>query len=127
MKISRPGIIVFTEHYQKCVAFYRDLLGLEIIFTNNSLTCFDFGGAYFMVESNGVSKTEVKNRTENPTVIRFNVENVEATANELQAQDIEISVTKYSWGTIGIFNDPDGNRCELKDALSFDEQCKKNV
>ena len=127
MKILRPGIIIFTEHYQKCVVFYRDLLGLEIIFKNDSLTCFDFGGAYFMVESNGISKTIEKTRAENPTVIRFNVENVETTANELQTQNIDVSVTKYSWGTIGVFKDPDGNRCQLKDALSFDEQCKKNA
>ena len=54
MKLSRTGVIINTERYEACVAFYRDLFGLEILFTKGDyLTCFDFQGSYLMIETEG--------------------------------------------------------------------------
>lgn len=69
-----------------------------------------------MVETGGVGKERMKTRKENPTVIRFNVADVYQAADELRSKGVEVEVKVYEWGTIGVFSDPDGNRCELKDA-----------
>ena len=116
MQIEKPGLILFTENYPACVRFYRDLFGLATIFEQEKLTCLEFGGAYLMVETGGVANVTGKSRTENPTVIRFNVADVEVAAGELRAQDVVVTVEHHGWGTIGVFYDPDGNRCELRGA-----------
>jgi lactoylglutathione lyase len=126
MKITKPGIILFAKNYERCVIFYRDLLGFELMFKTPSLSCLEFGGAYLMVETGGVEKKGGKTRAENPTTIRLNVEDVEAAAQELRAQGVNVSISEHSWGTIGTFNDPDGNKCQLKDAMNFDLQCYKD-
>lgn len=116
MQIKKTGLILFTENYPACVHFYRDLLGLEVIFEQEKLVCLEFGGAYLMVEMGGIANPEGKSRAENPTVIRFNLAEVEATAEELRAKGVAVSVEQHPWGTIGVFYDPDGNRGELRNA-----------
>lgn len=116
MNVAQCGIILFVENYEECIAFYRDTLDLEVAYTKDSLTSFCFGSAYLMVEQGGVSATEEKSRNENPTVLRFNVVNLEASAAELEAKGVQVERFSFEWGRIGVFNDPDGNRCELKSA-----------
>ena len=57
MQVETFGIILNTEHYAACVGFYRDALGLKVMFEKATgeerLTCFDMGGAYLMVEPGG--------------------------------------------------------------------------
>ncbi len=115
MQITQPGIILFTERYEGCVGFYHELCGLPILFMKEGLTCLEFGGAYLMVETGGTAAVGKKGRDVSPIVIRFNVPDVEAAAEELRGKGITVVVESYEWGTIGVFHDPDGNRCELKD------------
>ena len=114
MQIERAGVILFVEHYDECVVFYRDALGLPVEEEKESLIRFTFGGAYLMLERGGISGDAAKHVHENPTVVRFDVENVLMTARALQKMRIKVEVAAFEWGVIGIFHDPDGNRCELK-------------
>lgn len=116
MKIAQCGIILFVEKYDECVAFYRDIVTLDVEYTKESLTNFCFGSAYLMVEKGGNSASNEKRRTENPTVLRFNVADLETAALALEAKGVEVKRYSYDWGRIGVFTDPDGNRCELKSA-----------
>ena len=116
MHIEQPGLILFTEHYDDSVHFYRDVVGLPVLFTRETLTCLAFGSAYLMIELGGVAGRTEKPRTANPVVLRFNVLDVEAAAAELRTHGVVVRVEPYDWGIIGVFDDPDGNRCELKDA-----------
>ena len=50
MDFNRTGIILYTINYQKCVKFYQDILELNVLFKTETLTCFEFGSAYLMVE-----------------------------------------------------------------------------
>jgi len=50
----------------------------------------------------------------NPTIIRFDVSDVVGTANILRKRNVQVEVRTFEWGTIGVFFDPDYNRCELK-------------
>jgi lactoylglutathione lyase len=111
-----PGIILFTESFDECVVFYRDKLGLPVWFEKDGLCCLRFGHAYLMIETDGIRKGSRKTVEENPTIIRFNVEDVVSSASLLEAQGISVKISHYDWGTTGAFLDPDGNVCGLKNA-----------
>lgn len=111
-----PGIILGTERFEDCVAFYRDLLGLPVWFEKDGLVCLRFGDGYLMVEHGGVARDGRKAQSENPTMLRFNVDDVAASARMLRAQGVDVDEKRFDWGEVGTFLDPDGNACELKDA-----------
>lgn len=114
MNLTQGGVILFTENYAACVEFYRDQVGLSVVQQKDTLTKFDFGGAYLMVETGGPKSAVQKARSENPTVLRFDVADVAAAAVFLGNRGVEVVVHSFDWGMIGVFFDPDGNRCELK-------------
>ncbi|WP_136604840.1 VOC family protein [Paenibacillus dokdonensis] len=115
MKIKESGLILFLEYYEDNVKFYTEKLGLNIRERKEGLSKLDFGGSYLMVENNGISNTTEKNRAQNPTVIRIEVQDFDETIIELEGRGIAIEVQKYIWGTIGVIIDPEGNRIEIKD------------
>ncbi len=51
--IAQPGLILFTENYDACLAFYRDVLELAVVHSQPGLTRFAFGSGYLMVERGG--------------------------------------------------------------------------
>lgn len=110
------GIILGTENFDACVSFYRDTLGLRVWFEKAGLVCLRFGDGYLMIETGGRARPGRKHNSENPTMLRFNVNDVEAAAASLRRKGVSIDVAEYDWGTVGTFIDPDGNACELKDA-----------
>lgn len=114
MKIKETGFILFLEKYEDYVKFYTEKLGLNIRERKEGLTKLDFGGSYLMVENNGISNKTEKNRSQNPTVIRIEVEDIDETVNELRQREIQVEVLRFNWGTIGVIIDPEGNRIELK-------------
>lgn len=123
MKFSRSGIILCTFDYKACVAFYRDAIGLPVMFEmddeHSHLTCFNMTGSYLMIETGGSANPDGKSLAENPVWLRFNVDDVEETAKHLAAKGIPVRVRKEVWGTVADFQDPDGNRCSLRDEATF--------
>jgi lactoylglutathione lyase len=114
MNVSQYGIILFVEKYEECIAFYRDVVSLEADYAKDSLTCFRFGSAYLMVERCERSSRQEKTPVLNPTVLRFEVTNLEDATAILQSKGISVERRSFDWGHIGVFTDPDGNKCELK-------------
>jgi lactoylglutathione lyase len=110
------GIILGTERFDACVEFYRDVLGLPVWFEKPKLCCLRYGNGYLMVETGGVARDALKAQSENPTILRFNVPDVDAAADLLEKQGIPIDRQRFDWGVVGTFADPDGNACELKNA-----------
>ncbi|MEP0519699.1 MAG: VOC family protein [Hyphomicrobiales bacterium] len=110
------GIILGTERYDACVAFYRDILGLPVWYEKPGLLCLRFGTGYLMIETGGMARDARKPNSENPTMLRFNVKDVAAAAADLEGKGISVKLAEYDWGTVGTFTDPDGNACELKDS-----------
>ncbi len=125
MRLKKSGILLFCKNYEKCVKFYHDNLGLDIIFSETGfLTNFVFGDSYLMVEnanvifpkqSQNLTAKTARDISNNPSVIRFDVatEEFETTANELRSQHIEVETNNFEWGMVASFYDPDGNRCEI--------------
>jgi lactoylglutathione lyase len=115
-KIRTHGIILGTERFEACVAFYRDIVELPVWYEKPGLVCLRFGDGYLMVETGGVARDGRKSPSENPTVLRFNVDDVTAAAEELRQRGVQVNVESHTWGTVGTFLDPDGNACEFKNA-----------
>lgn len=125
MNFTRSGVILFTQNYEACVAFYGSVLGLEILHKidreGERLTTFSLGGTYLMIETGGVASQSAKTVAQNPTKFRFNVPDVPATADLLRRKGVDVSVATYTWGTIAEFTDPDGNLCALRSDEGFGE------
>jgi lactoylglutathione lyase len=110
------GIILGTERFDDCVVFYRDILELPIWFKKAGLVCLHLGDGYLMIETGGAARDGRKSQAENPTMLRFNVDDVDAASDELRRRGVKVMVNTYPWGIVGTFLDPDGNACEFKNA-----------
>lgn len=115
MDIRETGIILFCEDYELALKFYSEKLGLKIRQRGEELSILDFGGSYLMLEENGVASDKEKTRSQNPTVLRLNVNNFDSAVSEIAARGINVEVKCFEWGTIGVVIDPEGNRIEFKD------------
>ena len=69
-----------------------------------------------MIEHGGHAANGVKPNSANPTMLRFNVPDVHEAAKALETRGVPVDIQQYNWGLVGTFHDPDGNKCELKDA-----------
>ncbi len=123
MKFERTGVILCTEKYDECVAFYSEVLNLPVIESlddeHSKLTVLRFGeDTYLMVETGGKAVPSGKDLIQNPVWLRFNVKSVEDAAAELLDKDIDVQIRKEVWGTVGDFRDPDGNMCSFREEPS---------
>ncbi len=123
MKFERTGVILCTEKYDECVAFYSEVLNLPVIETlddeHSKLTVLRFGeDTYLMVETGGKAVPSGKDLIQNPVWLRFNVKSVEDAAAELLDKGIDVQIRKEVWGTVGDFGDPDGNMCSFREEPS---------
>jgi lactoylglutathione lyase len=116
LKIETCGIILGTENFDACARFYRDIIGLPVWYVKSKLVCLRFGDGYLMIETGGKASSQIKLNNESPTMLRFNVEDVRAAAKQLTERGVTVKIAEYDWGTVGTFTDPDGNKCELKNA-----------
>lgn len=96
--VARYGVILNTEHYAECVAFYRDLFGLRQLFEREDegfkLTCLEFGHGDLMVEQGGKAKSGVKSPEEGSFKLRFNVDDLEEALMEIRSWGIQATITK---------------------------------
>lgn len=116
LKLKIFGVMLHTERFEECVRFYRDSLCLPLWFEKEALVCLRFGDGYLMIETGGVARDSAKKISENPVMLRFNVDDVSAAADAMRKQGVLVEVKAFSWGTVGTFRDPDGNLCEFKNA-----------
>lgn len=125
MEFCRTGQILNTENYEACVAFYRDLFGLPVMFAkddaHSSLTCFDFMGSYLMVERGGTAHLTGKSIAICPGKLRFNVRDIDAALERVKTYGIDARIERHPWGATINLHDPDGNRIGIRDEQSFME------
>ncbi|NMP22730.1 VOC family protein [Sulfobacillus harzensis] len=110
------GINLFTERYEACVAFYEQVLGLVAYRRTDSLTGFRINErTYLLVERGGVATATEKSPEQNPTVLRWDVADLPSAVTRLESRGAVFRerCKRFSWGTIAVLLDPDGNRIEL--------------
>lgn len=126
--IARYGMILNTERFDECVAFYRDLFGLRQLFEKDEdgfrLICLDYGDGYLMIEQGGKAKDGVKSPEEGSFKLRFNVEDLEDALSEIRAWGIQAVITESAWGRTINISDPDGNRVGVRDEAGFVRQIR---
>jgi lactoylglutathione lyase len=123
MKIEQHGIILTVFNFDLCVAFYKDVFKLPEMFSKVDgdfrLTCLAFGSAYLMLETGGVACTIEKSIDKNPTIIRFNVANLDEALIDINRYDHNAIIIKNDWGSIIRMIDPDGNPISIRDNDNF--------
>ncbi|BES73378.1 VOC family protein [Marinobacter nanhaiticus D15-8W] len=121
--IARYGIILNSENFDECVAFYRDLFGLRELFKRDEdgfrLTCLEYGDGYLMIEQGGKAKSGIKSPEEGSFKLRFNVEDMAEALAKIRAWGIDAVITKNAWGRTINISDPDGNRVGVRDEAGF--------
>ena len=122
MRFDRTGIILYTINYEACVHFYKEILELPILFKSPSLTCFEFGSSYLMVEIDDEFEGEPPEIERTRTCLRMNVKDVKLLADQLMQKGVPVNYQEHDWGTIAKFYDPDGNLCAFKDSEKFEKQ-----
>ncbi|MFI8749438.1 VOC family protein [Vreelandella lionensis] len=123
---ARYGIILNTENYTECVAFYRALFGLPLLFERDEdgfkLTCLKNGDGYLMVEQGGRAKQGEKTPEESSFKLRFNVDDLEVALAQVHAWGIQATIIENPWGRTINLTDPDGNRVGIRDEAGFINQ-----
>jgi lactoylglutathione lyase len=123
MKIERTGLILYVRAYEKCIAFYTDVLNLSVLFQNEELTCFDFFGTYLMVErEDRFEYLEDDSNMKNYSCLRINVDDVKTVSEDLKKQGVQVDYQENSCGKAAKFKDPDVNLIAFKDEESFAKQ-----
>jgi lactoylglutathione lyase len=129
MKIARTGVILNTEKFEDCVEFYRKVFELEELYSEADgdfqLCCFDFGGAYLMIETGGEANPAGKSISENATKLRFNVNDIEQAQDNLNRLGVKAEIIRNDWGSTINLYDPDGNRIGIRDEPGFVGQMSK--
>jgi lactoylglutathione lyase len=105
------GFILLVGKFYECEKFYAETIGLRILYRKESLTAFEFGNGYLMLEA---KSSEIRKAPRGSFVIRFNFRNLVGASNHLKQQGIDVVIYGFDWGSIAAFTDPEGNRCELK-------------
>jgi lactoylglutathione lyase len=126
MDIQRTGIILYTENYDACVAFYQHIFHLPVMFEETKgdfrLICLALGESYLMIETGGVADKKGKSIAESPVKIRINVADLQAALIKIQAYGLAAEIDNHSWGDVINIFDPDGNRVGIRDERGFTEQ-----
>ncbi|MBP2830785.1 VOC family protein [Aquimarina sp. U1-2] len=127
MDVRRIGYILYVKKYTECIAFYQNILELNILFKNNELTCFDLFGTYLMVEKEDRNEFLVLTDDHEKafSCLRIHVDSVLKWVNILKAKGLDIDYREHDWGTVAKFFDPDGNLLALKDEATFTRQMKE--
>ncbi len=113
MKVSQLLLNVTSEHPEKLVAFYRDVVGLPGK-PEMGEGAFDAGGTAFMID--GHSETKGSAKEPQRVLINFFVDDLKAEQERLEGQGVKFirSAGREPWGgVISTFLDPDGNYCQL--------------
>ncbi|WP_099157512.1 VOC family protein [Virgibacillus ndiopensis] len=115
MNFKEFGVILFVERFQECVRFYRNVINLEVRKEKESLVTFNVPNGYLMVEKGGIGYSDEKDRSQNPVVLRFDVNSLKTEVTKLEKRGVNFSHKHlaFEWGTIAVFQDPDGNRIEI--------------
>jgi lactoylglutathione lyase len=126
--IQNQGIILNVFNFDECVSFYKTVFKPPEMFSKVDgdfrLICLEFGSSYLMLETGGVASDSEKCVSQNPTVLRFNVSNIQEAFEHVSPFDSHAQLIENDWGTIIRVIDPDGNPISISDNSSFSGQVK---
>jgi catechol 2,3-dioxygenase-like lactoylglutathione lyase family enzyme len=113
-------ITLWVQQYDESLAFYRDLLGLEVEQSDENFTQFATQGIRFYLHRLGAAPQLREHTVE----IHFPVPDVDEAYRTLAARGIvfEQAPANMPWGTrMAAFRDPEGYALEIVGPLNPDE------
>ena len=126
MQIEDYGIILNVFNFEECVSFYKTVFDLPEMFSkvdgDFQLTCLKFGNSYLMLETGGVASSTEKDVSQNPTILRFNVADINDALAAISKYDNNAKIIENDWGSIIRVTDPDGNPISVRDNSGFKAQ-----
>lgn len=121
------AVVLFVENLERCVAFYRDTLGLEVVFRDDVSFAFHLEGQDFAVVQRqaGVDMLNdevlaLHSGSRRAVMLCVDVENADAIYEALRAKGVTFIKPPidqhWGWRT-AYFADPEGNLWELRQAI----------
>jgi lactoylglutathione lyase len=124
------AVVLFVHDFQKCLAFYRDILGLEVVQLESRFAAFKMNEQDFaiieMSEASEMVKVpmnafEPQSGKTDRVLLCTRVENVDDAYEALKAKGVEFTMppTDQYWGLrTAFFKDPEGNLWEIARPLT---------
>ncbi len=114
MKGSIGYINVHVRDLDRAVAFYRDVLGFELEFSDASFhyARFNAGGLRFGVASGGADEASGEAPADRHSGISIRVDDVDTAYGEMKTKGARFTMapSRQPWGGyMAMFADPDGN------------------
>jgi len=109
---------LFVEDLDKTVVFYEDVLGLKLLRRGDGWAHFDVGNdSLFEVYSGGKAASQPKESREQPVVVGFLVDDLDAAVEELRGKGVNFvgEIGGYKDTKWVEFSDPEGNKLEIKE------------
>lgn len=126
MKFNYSYTRLYVDNYDNCLHFYRDLLGLEVVFTSkvDRYTELTDGKTKLSIMCRSKLKEYFGNRTpvvfgtqDDAIALSFGVRDVTAACDYLSSERVEIVSQPWDfrdWGVkLALVRDPEGNLIEL--------------
>ncbi len=112
-KIVRSNTILYCEHWNKTIKFYRDILKLSIAHETDWLVEFQLlDHAYLSIAD--AHRATIQSAKGIGLTLSFKVEDVDRAHGLLCGLGIKVSEIKSIWGERAFYlHDPEGHRIEL--------------
>jgi catechol 2,3-dioxygenase-like lactoylglutathione lyase family enzyme len=121
MDLRIGSINIGVTDLERAVGFYRDVLGLRLMFSepSHSYARFDLGGVHFGVIAHDLSTPEAAAFTGRHTGLNLTVDDLDQAFKTLTARGVGFTEkpTRQPWGAYtAVLSDPDGNLFYLEAA-----------
>lgn len=122
------AMVLFVQDLDKCVTFYRDIVGLQVTDSDAHSTGFSLGGQYFLLLEVSAAAEMVSEEALDLKIdggprgfLAASVDDVDATYETLKAKGVTCHrpPTDQSWGLrTAYFADPEGNLWEINQPVA---------
>ena len=113
IRAQRTNTILYCRRWQPTVAFYRDVLGLEVHQATDWLVEFRLTADSF-VSIADERRATIRSNSGAGLTLAWQVADMTAVHDELMAKAIEVGPIQVRWGArVCYLHDPEGHRIEL--------------
>lgn len=111
--VERSNVILYCQHWQATVAFYRRRLGLPVAFENDWFVEFTLNSHTFLSIADSERAT-VDHVEGQGITLTWRVPDIHAAHAEMRRRGVETTAIHQRWkALVFYFHDPEGHRIEL--------------
>lgn len=111
--ILQTNTILYCQRWQETVNFYRQILGLQVVFENEWFVEFKIREKSFLSVANATS-TSIQAALGKGITLTLKIDDLAQTHNLLSTKKIKLTPIQKKWGSNVFYCfDPDGHRIEF--------------